>query len=243
MIRTNLSTRPFYNERAVHFWLLVAAALVAVATLFNITRIQRYSHSDTELATAAARDESRAADLRQQAARLRATVDPKQIEVASVEARQANELIDRRTFSWTELLNRLELTQPDDVRLVAVRPHVDKNRHIVLTINVVAKGVDDVDEFMKNLDDTGAFARLRPVADLVTEEGLLEATLEAEYIPSAAQVEEKENGKAEDKDNSVTPEEKDSAKPEGKDSAKPEQKDGGKPDQKGRRTSKGAPQS
>ena len=96
---------------------------------------------------------------------------------------------------------------------------------------------------MKNLDDTGAFARLRPVADLVTEEGLLEATLEAEYIPSAAQVEEKENGKAEDKDNSATPEEKDSAKPEGKDSAKPEQKDGGKPDQKGRRTSKGAPQS
>ena len=227
MIRTNLSTRPFYNERAVHFWLLVAAALVAAATLFNVTRIQRYSHSDTELATRAARNETRAADLRQQAARLRATVDPKQIEFASAEARQANELIDRRTFSWTELLNRLEMTQPDDVRLVAVRPHVDRERRIILTINVVAKGVGDVDQFMTNLDETGAFAKLRPVVDAVNEEGLIEATLEAEYVPSAAAVEEKENGKPEDKDHTATPEEKHE----------------GKPDQKDRRTPRGASQS
>jgi hypothetical protein len=242
MIRTNLSTRPFYNERAVHFWLLVVAAVVVAATLFNITRIQRYSHSDTELATAASSNEARAADLRQQAARLRATVDPKQIEFASTEARQANELIDRRTFSWTELLNRLEMTQPDDVRLVAVRPRVDKDRHIILTINVVARAVDDVDQFMKNLDDTGAFARLRPVVDLVNDEGLLEATLEADYVPSSANPADKENGQAEDKDTTAAPDEKDAAKPDQKDTAKPDQKEGNKPAPK-RQTPKGAPQS
>jgi hypothetical protein len=244
MIRTNLSTRPFYNERAVHFWLGVVAAFVVAATAFNVTRIQRYSHSDTELATAAARNEARAADLRQQAARLRATVDPKQIESASAEARQANELIDRRTFSWTELLNRLETTQPDDVRLVAVRPRVEKDRRIVLTINVVAKAVDSVDQFMKNLDGTGVFARLRPVVDLVNDEGLLEATLEADYVPSAAKVEEKESGQPEDKDNSARPEEKDTTKPDPKEGANPGQKDAVKPAQeKDRQTPKGAPQS
>jgi Tfp pilus assembly protein PilN len=227
MIRTNLSTRPFYNERAVHLWLLVVAALVVAATIFNVTRIQRYSHSDTELATSAGRDEARAAELRQQASRLRSTVDPRQIEFASAEARQANELIDRRTFSWTELLNRLEMTQPDNVRLVAVRPHVDKDRRIVLTINVVARAVDDVDQFMTNLDETGAFANLRPVVDRVNEDGLLEATLEGEYVPSAARVDEKESGKSEDKDNSARPEEKENAKP----------------DRKDRQAPKGAPQS
>jgi len=107
MIKSNLSTRPFYNERAVRFWLLLFAAIVAAATAFNISRVLRYSRSDTQLAMQASRDESRAADLRQQATRLRATVDPKQIDFASNEARQANQLIDRRTFSWTELLNRL----------------------------------------------------------------------------------------------------------------------------------------
>ena len=191
MIRTNLSTRPFYNERAVHFWLLVGAAIVVLATAFNVNRVLRYSRSDTELAISAARDEERAADLRRQAASLRATVDPKQVEFASSEARKANELIDRRTFSWTELLNRLETTQPDDVRLVAVRPRVERDGRIVLTINVVSKSVGDVAAFMKSLEDTGAFASLRPVTELVNDEGLIETSLESDYVPSAAKPEAK----------------------------------------------------
>lgn len=185
MIRTNLSTRPFYNERAVHFWLLLVALLVAAATIFNVTHILRYSRSDTELATQASRDEARAAELRQQATRLRATVDPKQIEVASADARLANELIDRRTFSWTELLNRLETTLPDDVRFVAARPHIEKVDGILLTINVVSRGVEDVELFMENLEKTGAFAELRPSTEQFNEQGLLETTLETRYVPSA----------------------------------------------------------
>jgi hypothetical protein len=194
VIRTNLSTRPFYNERAVHFWLLVMAAVVVLATAFNVSRVLRYSRSDTELATRASRDESRAADLRQQATRLRATVDPKQVEFVSSEARQANVLIDRRTFSWTELLNRLEKTQPGEVRLVAVRPRVEKDGTIVLVMNVVSKDVGDVDSFMQNLEETGAFGNVRPVVEQVNEEGLIETTLESAYVPSAAKPEEKKPG-------------------------------------------------
>ena len=191
MIRTNLSTRPFYNERAVHFWLFVVAAVVVLATGFNMTRVLRYSRSDTTLTEKAAKDEERGADLRQQAARLRATVDLKQVEFASAEARKANELIDRRTFSWTELLNRLETTQPDDVRLVAVRPRVEKDGRIVLVINVVSKSVEDVDAFMESLEETGAFANLRPVVEQVDEEGLVQTALESDYVPSAAKPDEK----------------------------------------------------
>ena len=80
MIRTNLSTRPFYNERSVRLILLAVAIAVVAFTAFNASRVLRYSRSDTRLATQASRDEARAADLRQQAARLRATVDSKQID-------------------------------------------------------------------------------------------------------------------------------------------------------------------
>ena len=184
MIRTNLSTRPFYNERAVHFWLLVTAVLVVAATMFNVSRVLLYSRSDTQLATEASRNEAHAADLRQQAARLRATVDPRQVEFASTEARQANDLIDRRTFSWTELLNTLEATLPDDVRIVAIRPKLDKDKGIVLTISVVARGSDDVDEFMKKLETTGEFGDLGArIDEHVTEQGLLETTLDTTYAP------------------------------------------------------------
>src|SRR2546421_8006266 len=136
MIRSNLATRPFYNERAVHFWLLVVAILVVAATAFNVSRVLRYSRSDTELATRASRHEARAADLRRQATQLRASVDPRQVEYASVEAQQANELIDRRTFSWTEVFNYFETTLPDEVRIGAVRPKIDKEHQIVLAISV-----------------------------------------------------------------------------------------------------------
>jgi Tfp pilus assembly protein PilN len=188
MIRTNLSTRPFYNERAVHMALIVVAIVVVAATAFNVSRIMRYSSSDTRLATQASRDEARAADLRQQAARLRASVDPKQVELASVGARQANDLIDRRTFSWTELLNRFETTLPDDVRIIAVRPRVDKQKGIILRVSVTARSVDDVAEFMENLEATGAFKNARPAEEHFDEQGLLQTMLEMEYEPSAAKL-------------------------------------------------------
>ena len=186
MIRTNLSTRPFYNEHAVRFWLGLAAAVVVAATVFNASRVARYSRSDTRLATQASQDELRAASLRQQATRLRGSLDPKQLDFASAEARQANDLIDRRTFSWTELFNRFETTLPDDVRIVSVRPKLDSKLGIVLTIAVVARSVDDVSKFMERLETTGAFADLRPLEEHYDEQGLLVSGLETSYVPGAA---------------------------------------------------------
>ena len=186
MIRANLATRPFYNERAVQLWLLLLALIVAAATVFNAVRAYRYSQTDTELATQASRDEARAGDLRAEAARLRGSVDLKEIELASTEARQANALIDRRTFSWTDLLNQFETTFPDNVRIVAVKPAVDDKGGLVLTINVVARSVNDVDELIGNLEATGSFTNLLSVQEHFNGDGMLEATLEGHYVPRPA---------------------------------------------------------
>lgn len=185
MIRTNLSTRPFYNEQSVRLWLTLVGVVVLIATLYNVSQVLRYSTSNTELATQAATDEARAAELRGRAQRLRASVDTSQVEAISADARQANELIDRRTFSWTELFNRFERTLPDDVRITAVRPTVDRDRRIVLTVAVLARSVDDVNEFMENLDKTGAFYELRSGQEQTTEEGQIESVLETVYQPPA----------------------------------------------------------
>ena len=183
MIRTNLSTRPFYNERAVRLWLLAIAVAVVAATAFNVSRVIRYSRSDTQLATQASRDEARAADLRRQAAQLRASVDPRQIDFASADARQANDLIDRRTFSWTALFNQFETTLPDEVRITAVKPRIDRDLGIVLVINVVARSVDDVYRFTENLEGTDAFKNVRNVEEHFDEQGNFLSILEAAYVP------------------------------------------------------------
>jgi Tfp pilus assembly protein PilN len=188
VIKSNLSTRPFYNERAVRTWLIVGAVVVAAATAFNVSRVLKYSRSDTQLAIQASRDEARAADLRKQAAQLRASVDPKQVAFASADARQANDLIDRRTFSWTELLNRFETTLPDEVRITAVKPRLDRERGIVLQVNVIARGVDDVQLFIDHLDATGAFGSIRPAVEHVDEQGQFESVLDMTYSPDGKPV-------------------------------------------------------
>jgi Tfp pilus assembly protein PilN len=184
MIRTNLSTRPFYNDRIVRLCLIVFLLVVAAATAFNVTRVVRYSRSDTQLSVQAARDEARAAELRKSAVRLRATVDPKQIEFASLEARQANDLIDRRTFSWTEIFNLFESALPDEVRITSFRSKIEKGQ-IVLTITIVARGAEDVSSFMDNMERSGVFAQVgATLEERMNEQGQLQASLETIYLPT-----------------------------------------------------------
>jgi len=188
MIRTNLSTRPFYNERLVSTWLLVFLLVVVAATVFNITRVLQYSRNDTELGLQASRDETRATELRRQAARVRTTVDPKQIAIASAEARQANDLIDRRTFSWTELFNRFETTLPDEMRITSVRPQIEKGQFRV-TMTVVARSVEDISQFMDRLKKSGSFSDVGgSIAEHVDENGQIVANFDVTYLPMSGHV-------------------------------------------------------
>ena len=187
MIRTNLSTRPFYNERPVQIVLLAVGLVALAATVFNVTRVIQLAGRDTQLATQAARDEAAAQELRRAATRDRGTVDLRSLERASSDAREANDLIDRRTFSWTELFNRFETTLPDDVRITAIQPKVDAKKGIVLTIVVAARGVDDVNQFLENLDATGAFVEVQAPDNRIDEQGQLEATLKTVYKPMPVQ--------------------------------------------------------
>jgi hypothetical protein len=183
MITNNLSTRPFYNVAAVRVWLSIGALVALAITGFNVIEVLRYSNTNTELATRAAADEARAADLRARAQAERTSVNVAEVAAVSVDARLANGLIDQRTFSWTELFNRFERTLPDDVRIRAVVPTVDQEHRIALKVNVIARTVDDVNRFMEKLDETGAFSDLRSQQELTNDEGMIDSALEMVYQP------------------------------------------------------------
>jgi Tfp pilus assembly protein PilN len=185
VINTNLSTRPFYNDRAVTFWLSFLLLTVVAATAFNAWRILHYSQSDSVLATQAASDSAKATATHQAALKLRASVDARQVALVSVEARKANDLIDRRTFSWTDLLNQFERTLPAEVRITAVRPQVKEDRSVLIGIAAVGRSVDDINQFMENLEETQAFAHLLVRDERRNDEGQVEVTLEAHYEPKA----------------------------------------------------------
>lgn len=181
MLRTNLATRPFYNERGVQLALGLAMLVVIALTIFNVTQVVLLSRRHLTLGQEIAAAENRAQDLRARAAKARQSTDPKQIEAISGEAREANTLISQRLFSWTDLLNRLETTLPDGVRITMLRPQVEGDGSVTVQMTVTGRSIEDIEEFMARLEKTSAFSGVYPRDDIPSADGLVQATLEGKY--------------------------------------------------------------
>jgi Tfp pilus assembly protein PilN len=184
VLRTNLSTRPFYNERAVHVAAAGVALVLLLITAWQVSRIVRLSHEKTELHTAIQRDRAEMDMRARDAAQIRRGLDQKELTLVSKAAKEANDLIDQRTFSWTQLFNQLESTLPDDVMLTSIRPEFKDN---VTTINVELQGrrSEDIDAFWDQLEKTGSFRDIQWSNVNVTEDGLRKIQMKAVYTSPA----------------------------------------------------------
>ncbi len=186
MLRTNLSTRPFYNERIVQIALGLAALLMLGVTVFNVIEWRSLSERHARLLGRVVEAERQAGTLRVEADRARRSVDREALDRVAAAARQANTLIDQRTFSWTELLNRLEATLPSDVRVQSVRPAVDKEGRLTVAMVVFGRRAEDIEQFIEQLEGTGAFRNVVSRAETTNPQGLLEVSLEGWYAPRPA---------------------------------------------------------
>ena len=183
MLRTNLSTRPFYNQRAVQIALGTAGAIVLTVTLFDIVQIVRLTMSQQSLGASAAEAEKEAVRLREEATRIRAQIDPQDLQIVSNAAREANQIIDQRAFSWTELFGQFESTLPPDVRITTVQPRVEPEGAFVVAIGLEAKQAEDLDAFVEALETSGAFHNVLAIKEQSGATGLIEAIAEGTYVP------------------------------------------------------------
>jgi Tfp pilus assembly protein PilN len=186
MLRSNLSTRPFYNERAVHLGLALAALAILAVTIVNVVEVVRLSRENTALSARIRDDRGLADDFARKARSTRQGINQSELKLVVAAAREANTLIENRTFSWTELFNHLESTLPPDVMLTSVRPTIDETG-TKITMTVVARSRVDAEEFMDKLEATGAFENILPRQDSVNDEGLTQVTVETMYVPALAE--------------------------------------------------------
>src|SRR5687767_15495549 len=114
MLEINLGTRPFYNVRAVHVVLGVLSALVVALTVFNVVQTVRLAISQYTLGASAAEAEAEAERLQTEAVRIRSQINTEELAVVVAAAREANAIIDQRTFSWTDLFAQFEATLPPE---------------------------------------------------------------------------------------------------------------------------------
>ena len=185
-LRTNLATRPFYNERAVQAAVIAVAVVVVAATFFNVWQLASLTRRDRALGAESNAADARAQTLRQQIAQARSGLDGERLMAVAAAVREANAAIDGRTFSWTAVLNWLETRLPADVRISSITPRVDVTGRFLLAFKVEGESVDAIDSFLSALEGTGRFDELLVRQERETEEGTIEATVEGFYRPTAA---------------------------------------------------------
>lgn len=186
MLHSNLSTRPFYNTRIVRVVLIGVAVIAAGLTVFNTVELWRLQRANAELSRAVADNESQAADLRAKARVVQQSIDRSQLALVDAAAREANALIDRRAFSWTELLNQFQATLPAAVRVLSVQPQVDNSGRLLVAIRVLSRQQEDLDAFIEALEKSGVFREVLSRSDTSVEDGNLASVLQAYYNPPSA---------------------------------------------------------
>jgi len=181
MLKGNLSTRPFYNERLVTVAIAVIAVGAALLAGYDAKRLVELSSRRSAARVKVEVNSREAARIREQAEVQQRAVDRPTLMSLAAWTREANSLIDQRTFSWTGLFGQLETTLPLDVRLLSISPRVEKGT-THLSLAIVLRNLDDVDVFIDNLMQTGAFYDVSPTDERQQEDGTFSARIDASYL-------------------------------------------------------------
>jgi hypothetical protein len=195
MLRTNLSTRPFYNVRAVRFVLGVLIFAVLAISVGNVARAVSLSMTQRTLGARAQQAEREAARLRAEATTLRARVNPTELGVVATAAREANGIIDQRAFSWTGLFSQFEATLPADVRITAVQPQLESDGTFTVSVGVQARRVEDLDAFLEALETQSTFRDVLSVQEQTVDDDLIEAQVVGVYVATDRDVQPREAGR------------------------------------------------
>ena len=185
MLRTNLATRPFYNERVAQLVLTVAGVAALALLAAGIARGVDVARSQAALSAAAEAAEREAAQLAGRTSSVRRAIEAGEVESIADAVAEANRLVDQRTFSWTEFFNVIDRTLPSGVMLTAVRPEHDEDG-VSVVVGVIGRRIADIDEFISLLEGTDVFADVLAREEEMLEGGRYRARLAGRYRPAGA---------------------------------------------------------
>jgi type IV pilus assembly protein PilN len=181
----NLASQPYEDAR--RFWLSwgTATAAVGVVTLVLLTvtisgfigaRHDRQAMA-AKRAMIAERDQVHAnAEEFLNRAENRSTRDESQF---------LNQLIERKSFSWTQVLENLEKVMPARVHLVAISPELDEENELKLKMTVAGDSRDRALDLARRMEDSHRFAQTNIVSEHTVSQGgdTEQFEIEAVYIP------------------------------------------------------------
>jgi len=194
----NLSTRPFKPYRAANFGLLTLLLILLTVSAGQVLSYQQYSslaaasrqeeqevRADTDMVTGAVQK------LNEKMTSGNATAKLSEVELL-------NRILIRKSFSWTRVFASLEKAMPENVRLLSLRPFLDEQEKIGLTMDVRGRTLGDATEFLRTLEQSDIFTDVSlAVQERKTTNGEVEFSLTSYYTqPQTKAVEAKPQPKA-----------------------------------------------
>ena len=70
-----------------------------------------------------------------------------------------NELIERKAFSWTRVLESMEKVMPPRVHLVSISPELDEDNQLALKMSVAGDSRDRAIELVRRMEESQRFAQ------------------------------------------------------------------------------------
>jgi Tfp pilus assembly protein PilN len=166
--RLNLASRPFRNEALPNLgFVLVSVVALAVTVQHALWLRGLVGEASSALHGQVAALEAELSSLRREAQSVRVEV-PESGKLT--EWRAVKELVDRRSFSWTLLLSRLESVLPPGIRLEAITPSPSGGQ-VRLDLHALARSRDLGYDFAAALQKQGSFAAVLPQAVESTTKG------------------------------------------------------------------------
>lgn len=186
-IHLNLASKPYRDYRAVYAVAGVLAVLTAILLVYNVQTAYRYFVNTEE--TRAEIDALNTATQIQRRETEKITAVLRQVDTRSLgaEARYINARIAERTFSWSELLDRLERVFPTDVRLVSLNPVIDEKARTHLEMTCASKTQAGLVNLLNRLIADPNFAGAIPRGEQ-EQAGEYGFTLSVDYVPADAGV-------------------------------------------------------
>jgi hypothetical protein len=181
MLKGNLSTRPFYNDRLISLIVGLVVMVALALTAFNGWQLYSLSKRRAELRADISRHETEAGRIQRDADLLRKSVDASYLTLLANATHEANNIIDQRTFSWTTFFGVIEKALPLDVRLVAIQPRIER-KDFKVALAVISKSADDINRFVDVLDQTGVFLDVLPKTQTPQDDGTYLTVLDTTYV-------------------------------------------------------------
>jgi len=182
----NLASQPYEDAR--RFWMRWGTATVAVAilTLVLLTMTIRgwvYARQDHQLM-------AQTRDLIAERDRMRASAEAFLNRPENRSTRDTsqflNQLIERKAFSWTRVLEHLETVMPSRVHLVAINPQLNEDNQLGLKMTVAGDSRERAIELAQRMEESGRFAQTNITGErstLSTTGDTEQMDIIATYIP------------------------------------------------------------